>query len=429
MTESTSTSSALSGLKVLDLGTFISAPFSATLMAEFGADVIKIEQPAGGDSARTLGKLKDDVPLLWLQEAKNKRVITCDLRQHEGQEIVRSLVKQGYNVVIENFRPGTMEGWGLGYEALSALDPALIMLRISGYGQDGPNSAKPGFGRIANAFGGLTYLSGFADRPPVNPGSATLPDYLSGLFGALGILIAVEHRHTTGLGQGIDIPRYESVLRILDSLVVTYGALGEVRERIGTATALAAPHNHYRTADDRYVAIACSNDRIFARLCTIMEQPALTADVRFATSWARVENREAIDEIVESWTESHKRAELVALLDAGDVPYGPINSVADIVADPHVQARRSVISVEHEGLGSVLMPGILPRLSATPGTVNWLGRTLSADTHAVLRDVLGLDADAIAKLVAANVVLADADADAGAGASASSEAAAGEADS
>ena len=294
--------SPLAGLRVLDLGTFIAAPFCGTLLAEFGAEVIKVEDPDTGDSLRTLGEERDGVPLFWLQEARNKHAVTCNLRQPEGQEVIRDFVRSGYTVLLENFRPGTLERWNLSYDGLSALDPGLIMVRITGFGQDGPARNRPGFGRIAQAFGGLTYLCGFPDRAPANPGSATIADYVSGLFAAFGVLVAERHRAETGRGQVVDVALFEGLFRILDSLAITYSVNGTVRERMGTATALAAPHNHYPTGDGRWIAIACTNDRIFGRLAALMGQDGLARDPRFARARERVAHREEIDRIVEAWT-------------------------------------------------------------------------------------------------------------------------------
>jgi crotonobetainyl-CoA:carnitine CoA-transferase CaiB-like acyl-CoA transferase len=233
---------------VLDLGTLIAAPFCGTLLAEFGAEVIKIEDPNTGDSLRTRGEEHDRVPLFWLQEARNEYTVTCNLREPDGQAVIRDFVRSGYSIVLENFRPGTLERWHSSYESLSALDPGLIMARITGFGQDGPARDRPGFGRIAQASGGPTYLCGFPDRAPANPGSATIADYVSGLFAAFGVLVAERHRAATGRGQIVDMALYRGLFRILDSLAVTCSVNGTVRERMGTATALAAPHNHYRPA-------------------------------------------------------------------------------------------------------------------------------------------------------------------------------------
>lgn len=379
----------LAGLRVLDLGTFLAAPFCGTLLGEFGAEVIKIELPGAGDSLRTLGEERDGVPLFWLQESRNKYTVTCNLRDPDGQAVVRDFVRNGYTIVIENFRPGTLERWNLGYDDLRAIDPGLIMARISGYGQDGPAKHRPGFGRIAQAFGGLTYLCGFPDRPPANPGSATIADYVSGLFAAYGVLVAERHRVATGRGQIIDMALYEGIFRILDSLAVTHSVTGTVRERMGTATALAAPHNHYPTRDGKWVAIACTNDRIFARLAALMDKDELVSDPRFCGERERVANRAEIDRIVGTWTASRDMAPLMEALAGSEIPSSPIHSIADIFADPQFAARGTLASVAHAILGQVKMPAVVPRLSESPGEIAWLGRELGADTDTVLSRALG----------------------------------------
>ena len=330
---------ALSGIRVLDLATFIAAPFCATLMAEFGAEVIKVEMPGVGDPCRQLGEKYNEVGLTWAQENRNKKGITCDLRQLKGQEIIKELVLRT-DVLAENFRPGTMERWNLGYDVLQQINPSLIMARISAYGQTGPYRHKPGFGRIAQAFGGLSYLAGYPDRPPVNPGSATIADYAAGLFGAFSVMVALEYRNRTGEGQCIDISLYESIFRLLDNLASAYDKLGLIRERNGTATAHAAPHNHYRTRDGKWVAIACTSDRIFHRLMKAMNREELAHDPRYLTSAVRVEHREELDDLVSAWTGSFDKSALIELLDLQEVPVGAINSIADIFQDP--QSRPEV---------------------------------------------------------------------------------------
>ena len=394
----------LAGLRVLDLGTFIAAPFTGTLLAEFGAEVIKVEVPGSGDSLRTLGEEKNGIPLFWLQESRNKHTVTCNLRELDGQEIIRNFVRNGYTIVLENFRPGTLERWNLGYDDLRAIDPGLIMARISGYGQDGPGKDRPGFGRIAQAFGGLTYLCGFPDRAPANPGSATIADYLSGLFAAYGVLVAERYRSQTGRGQVIDMALFESIFRVLDSLAVTYSVNGTIRERMGTSTALAAPHNHYPTRDGKWVAIACTNDRIFARLAALMGQPGLLADARFSGERERVANRAVIDSIVEHWTSSLDMEPLIEELRQSAIPSSAIYSIADIFEDPQFEARGMLASVTHPGLGAFKMPAVVPRLSETPGGIEWLGRDLGQDTHAVLTRVLGYAADHLARLQARDII-------------------------
>ncbi len=394
----------LAGLRVLDMGTFIAAPFCGTILAEFGAEVVKIELPGKGDSLRTLGEERDGIPLFWLQESRNKHAVTCNLREAEGQEIIRDFVRNGFTIILENFRPGTLERWNLGYDNLREIDPGLIMARISGYGQDGPAKDRPGFGRIAQAFGGLTYLCGFADRAPANPGSATIADYLSGLFAAFGVLVADRHRTATGRGQIVDMALYEGIFRILDSLAVTYSVNGTVRERMGTATALAAPHNHYPTRDGKWVAIACTNDRIFARLAALMEKEELLRDPRFSGERERVANRAEIDQIVETWTLGHDMAPLIDVLNQAEIPSSPIYSIADIFDDPQFAARGSLATVAHAILGDVRMPAIVPRLSETPGAVEWLGRDLGEDTDAILSSALGYTPSRLHELRARGII-------------------------
>ena len=273
---------ALDGIRIIDLATFIAAPFCATLMGEFGAEAVKVEMPGQGDPCRQLGEKYNDIGLIWAQENRNKKGITCDLRQPKGQEIIKELVKRS-DVLVENFRPGTMERWNLGYDVLEEVNPRLIMVRISAYGQTGPYRHKAGFGRVAQAFGGLTYLAGFPDRPPVNPGSATIADYLAGLNAAFATMVALEYRNRTGKGQCIDISLYEGIFRILDNLVSAYDKLGLVRERIGTGTAHAVPHNHYPTRDGKWVAVACTSDRIFQRLAEAMGRGEMAQNPRYST--------------------------------------------------------------------------------------------------------------------------------------------------
>jgi len=394
----------LAGMRVLDLGTFIAAPFCGTLLAEFGAEVIKIEAPGAGDSLRTLGEERDGVPLFWLQESRNKYTVTCNLRDPDGQAIVRDFVRSGYNIVLENFRPGRLERWKLGYEDLSAIDSGLIMVRISGYGQNGPAKNRPGFGRIAHAFGGLTYQCGFPDRAPANPGSATIADYLSGLFAAYGVLAAERYRAVTGRGQIIDVALYESIFRILDSLAITYSVTGKIRERMGSATPLAAPHNHYPTRDRKWVAIACTNDRIFARLATLMGKGELLVDPRFSRERERVANRTQIDHIVATWTAHQDMAPLVEALQQSEIPSSPINSIADIFEDPQFAARGTLATVAHSILGEVKMPSVVPRLSESPGEITWPRRDLGADTDTLLMRALGYTSSRLRHLHARGVI-------------------------
>ena len=395
----TDTDLPLAGIRVLDAATFVAAPFAATIMAEFGAEVIKIENPSGGDPWRHYGTPteQDGDTLAWLSEARNKTSVPLDLRVSEGQDVFRRLAAQA-DVLCENFRPGTLEGWGLGPEALQELNPGLITLRVSGFGQTGPYAQRPGFARIAQAFGGLTHLAGMPDGPPVTPGSTSLADYATGLYGAIGVLLALRSRDRTGRGQVVDIALYESIFRLLDELVPAYGATGVVRGREGIGTRLACPHGHFPTGDGSWVAIACTSDKMFERLAGVMGRPELAAPDRYATAAQRIADREAVDGLVADFTRAHPREEVLRRCEEGHVPCGPINTVADIFADPQFAARGNLVPVDVPGVGEVVVPGTLPALSETPGRIDHLGPPLGDGTDAVLGGLLGLSAAEIARL-------------------------------
>jgi crotonobetainyl-CoA:carnitine CoA-transferase CaiB-like acyl-CoA transferase len=365
-------SHALQDIAVLDLATFVAAPFCATLLGEFGADVIKVEQPGRGDDLRRLGtQAREGLSWWWLTESRNKKSITCDLRKPEGQALIKRLVATT-DVLCENFRPGTMERWNLGWDELQAANRGLIMVRISAFGQTGPFRERPGFGRIAAAMSGISYLSGFPDRPPVTPGTPTIPDYLAGTLGALGATIALQHRHRTGEGQVVDVALYEPILRMLDEMIPVYRATGHVRERIGPGTEYVVPHNHYRARDGSWIAIACTNDRMFERLVVhAMEQPGLRDE--FKTMPDRVRRREELDGIVQAWVGAHDARDALARLDAAEVPCGMVNSVRDLFADDHVRARENIVEFASPLGGLFAMPGIVPKLSATPGRIDSAG--------------------------------------------------------
>ena len=363
---------ALDGLTVLDCATFVAAPFCCTLLGELGATVIKVEQPGVGDDLRRLGRrAAEGTPDWWLVESRNKKSITCNLRAPEGQALCKRLVATA-DVLAENFRPGTMERWGLGWDDLAAVNRGLVMVRISAYGQTGPARERPGFGRIAAAVSGASYLSGHPDRPPVSPGTPTIPDYLAGVFGAFGALAALRHRDRTGEGQVVDIGLYEPMLRMLDELIPVYGATGYVRERIGSATEYVVPHNHYQARDGAWLAIACTNDRMFARLATkAMGAPELVA--RYPTMTARLAHREQIDRAVAGWVATLAADEALARLDAAEVPCSRVASVRDIFEDAQVRARGNVETIASPLGGLLHMAGIVPRLTATPGVVRHPG--------------------------------------------------------
>lgn len=389
---------ALSGLRVLDIATFIAAPFAATLMAEHGAEVIKIELPKSGDDARRLGtKSGAGDTFVWLSEARNKKSVCIDLRRPEGAELFKSLVAVS-DVVCENFRVGTLEKWGLGWNVLSAVNPRLVLLRVTGYGQAGPYARHPCFGRIANAFGGISFLSGEPDRPPAQPGSATLADYLAGLFGAYAVQAALRAAERTGRGQVVDVALYEGIFRILDEVAPAYQKTGFVRHRAGAETPIVVPHSHYPSNDGRWLAIACTNDKIFGRLAHLMGRADMIEDVRYATNAARIERRGEVNGIVSDWTSSLSRDEVLALCAAAEVPCGPVHSIDEIFEDPQYAARGSILKFADPRIGELAIPNVVPTLSETPGRVRWLGPPLGAHTDEVLRNLAGLRADEIAAL-------------------------------
>lgn len=380
----------MSGVRVLDLATFIAAPFCASVLGEFGAEVIKIEQPGSGDPWRRYGtpSAREDSSLAWLTEARNKKSLTLNLRSPEGAEIIRRLVAES-DVVCENFRPGTLERWDLGYEALAEINPGLVMLRVSGYGQTGPYRDRPGFARIAHAFGGLTHLAGMPGGPPVTPGSTSLGDYMTGLYGAIGVLMALRQRDRDGKGQYVDLALYEPVFRVLDELAPAFAASGTIRGREGIGTANACPHGHFECGDGRWVAIACTSDKMFARLAQAMERPDLAAEDTFGRVQSRLARRDEVDGIVGDWTTSMPRSEVIERCLAAEVPIGPINDIEEIFADPQYAARDNLLRLVEDAVGEVTVPGVVPKLSRTPGSVRTLGPSLGSANHDVLGDLLG----------------------------------------
>ncbi|HKB24805.1 MAG TPA: CoA transferase [Methylomirabilota bacterium] len=396
---------ALAGVTVLDLATFLAAPVCATLLGEFGAEVIKVEQPGVGDDLRRLGRAAPTgASYWWLVEARNKKSITCNLRDPEGQALLKRLVA-GAHVVTENFRPGTLERWKLGWDELSAVRPSLVMVRISAFGQTGPRRARPGFGRIAAAVGGLAYLSGYPDRPPVSPGTPTVPDYLAGVFGAVGALVALRHAERTGAGQVVDVGLYEPVLRVLDDAIAVFGATGRVRERIGSGTESAVPHDHYQSRDGRWLAIACTNDRMFERLAQALGRPELAADPRMATTRARLEHRGLVDDLVAAWVAERDADAALAALEAAEVPSSLVASVRDLFEDPQVRAREDILSVPVPGLGTLAMPAVVPRLTLTPGRVERAGpATPGENNEEIYGERLGLPRAELERLRARGVI-------------------------
>ena len=393
---------ALAGMRVLDIATFVAAPFCGTILADFGAEVIKIEQPKSGDSLRKFGTITEcGDSLVWLSEARNKKTVTLDLRKPEGAGLFRRLVAQS-DVVLENFRPGTLEKWGLGFDALAEINPGLVMLRISAYGQNGPKSGEPGFARIAHAFSGLSWLAGEADGPPVVPGSTSMADYASGMWGAIGVLTALRSRDSTGRGQFIDLGLYESVFRLLDEIVPAYAKYGTVRSRMGADTINVVPHSHYQTGTGQWVALACTNDKMFERLAAAMNRPELVE--LYPTSAIRVENRHRVNAIVAEWIGGHTLEEVIAKTRAGGVPCAEIYSIREIFEEPQYEARGNLLRVEDPRVGGLVLPAAIPRMSRTPPRFRHTGRPLGADNEQVYRDLLGVGESELKAYAASGVV-------------------------
>ena len=393
----------LEGLTALDLATFVAAPFCCTLLGEFGAEVIKVEQPGVGDDLRRLGRASADGPsYMWLVEARNKKSITCNLRSAEGQALIKRLVVST-DVVAENFRPGTLERWNLGWEDLQAVNRGLVLVRISAFGQTGPRRERPGFGRIAAAVSGASYVTGHPDRAPVPPGTPTIPDYLAGVMGAFGALAAIHHRAKTGEGQVVDVALYEPLLRMLDEVLPAFAAEGHVRERIGSGTEYVVPHNHYQARDGRWIAIACTNDRMFERLAGALGDPALLAD--FASVTTRIARRVEVDARVQAWVGARDAADALSILERAEVPSSPVNSVRDLFADAQVAARDNIVSAT-SALGTLVrMAGIVPKLSVTPGGIDALGpHEPGTHNEEIYGARLGLGRDALADLRARGVI-------------------------
>ncbi len=391
----------LAGLKVIELGQLIAGPFAAKTLADFGAEVVKIEPPVAGDPLRKWRLLKDGTSVWWQVQSRNKRSVALDLRQPEAQDIVRKLALEA-DVLIENFRPGAMEDWGLGPDALQALNPRLIMLRISGYGQTGPYRDRPGFGVVAEAMSGLRHLSGEPGRVPVRVG-VSIGDTLAALHGVIGVLMALHHRNSHGTGQVIDVALYEAVFNCMESLLPEYSAFGAVRGPAGSALPGIAPSNAYRCSDGSYALIAGNGDSIFKRLMAVMDRPDLAADPELADNTGRVARVLEIDAAIGEWTAARTTAQVLALLEQASVPAGRIYTVADIAADPHYAARAMLQEVRMEDGSNLTVPGFVPKLSATPGSHRRNAPALGQDTDAVLREV-GLSESQISMLRQRGVV-------------------------
>ncbi|WP_198154681.1 CaiB/BaiF CoA transferase family protein [Plesiocystis pacifica] len=413
---------ALEGLRVLELGSLIAGPFAGSMLASFGAEVIKVEDPGAGDPLRKWRKLHaDGTSLWWRSMARNKRSVAIDLRTEQGRWLIQNLIaSRRVDVLIENFRPGRMEAWGLGWEALSALEPRLIMVRISGYGQTGPKAQLPGFANVAEAVAGLRYLTGEPGRPPVRSG-VSLGDTISGLHAAFGALAAVQARDGgpgrkgTGRGQVVDVALTESVFNMLESLLPEYSAQGHVRQRSGSKLEGVVPTGTYPCREpDTWVAIGANSDSMFRRLMEVMGREDLRDDPQLAQNHGRVPHADRLDAAIAEWTGSKTVAEALAELDAVKVAAGPIHSIADVSRDPQFRAREMFEAAELPDGTRLELPAHAPRLSETPGRTRWLGPDLGVDTRTVLRELLGFDDAALDELHEAGVIgggAAEADAD------------------
>ncbi|MDQ7732008.1 CoA transferase [Halomonas sp. SpR1] len=391
----------LQGLKVLELGQLIAGPFATKLLGEFGADVIKIEPPGTGDPLRKWRMIEEGTSLWWHVQTRNKRSVALDLRSEEGQALVRQLAAEA-DVVVENFRPGTLDNWGLGWEALSKLNPRLIMVHISGYGQTGPYRDKPGFGVIGEAMGGLRYLTGQPGEPSVRVG-VSIGDSLSALYAVIGTLLALQERNRSGLGQEIDVALYESVFAMMESLLPEFDASGQVREPSGSALPGITPSNAYRCQGGDYVLIAGNGDSIFKRLMCVIGREDLANDPALAHNDGRSQQAEMIDAAIQAWTEERPRDAILQALDDARVPAGYPYTAEDIAFDPHYLAREMIQTFTRANGEPLKVPGVLPKLSATPGRLGDGGPTLGQHTDEVL-DELGIDHETRAKLRQAGII-------------------------
>lgn len=387
----------LSDLKVVELGTLIAGPFCGQILGDFGADIVKLEDPGKGDPMRQWGRsLPQGHSPWWPVIGRNKKSVTLNLRSAEGQALARTLIGRA-DIVIENFRPGTMEKWGLSYETLSADNPGLIMARVSGFGQTGPYSQRAGYGLIGEAMGGLRAVTGEADRPPARAG-VSIGDSLAAVHAVMGILMALHSRRTTGRGQIVDAAIYESVLAMMENMVTEYDITGYVRERSGSILPGIAPSNVYPTSDGDMILIGGNGDNVFERLTRVMGRPELAIDPRFDSHSSRGINQTLLDELVADWTRTQALAPLLALLEANGIPCGRIFHPPEMLADPQFVARGSIVTTEHPVFGPVRMQNTFPVMSDTPGKVRWPGPPLGEHTEAVLKEWAGLSSDAVADL-------------------------------
>jgi len=393
----------LSGLRVVDAGTMIAGPLAATQLADFGADVIKVELPGIGDSMRHWTPMKEGRSLWWKVIGRNKRLITLSLSKPEGQQIFRDLARTA-DIVIENYRPGTFERWGLGYSDLARVNPGLVLVRVSGFGQTGPYATRGGYGTIAEAFSGIPSFTGFPDRPPTLPGFP-MADSVASTFAAMSAMFAIYNRdHNSGKGQEIDVSLYEPLFRLVEAQVIGFDQLGIVKQRQGNRLAEDSPRNTYRTRDGRWIGISASSQKTFERLATAMDMPELIDDPRFANNVARCTNDVELDSLIARWFEQRDCEDVMSLFERSDVVAGPVLDIRDIFKDPHYLARQNIVAVEDEDFGSVQMQGVAPKFKDTPGEVRHAGRGLGTDNRAIYIEEMGMSEEKFADLQANGVI-------------------------
>lgn len=400
MTDTRSRKGPLTDIRLIELGQLIAGPFCGQLMADMGADVIKVEPPGQGDPMRVWGR--GDYPLWWTVCARNKRVVTANLREPEGQDLVRRLVAEA-DMLLENFRPGTMERWGLDYETLSEINPGLIMIRVSGYGQTGPYSGRAGYASIGEAMGGMRYLCGEPDRQPSRAG-LSIGDSLAATYACVGALAALHHRDRTGEGQVIDASIFESVLNVMEATVPEYSVSNHIRERSGATLPNVAPSNIYNCKDGIFL-IAANQDTVFRRLCAVIGQPELADDQRYSTHTARGVNMEELDRLINTWTGTRTVAEVDKLMQEAGVPAGRIYRAPDMIEDPHFQARESIVNMPTDEWPDLKMQNIFPKMSKTQGEIRWTGNnTLGAHNKEVYGELLGLSDEELATLTEKSII-------------------------